>query len=133
PARLYVACVVFAGTAALGWRLAAQPFVSDAVFLFLVVLSAALGSRTVALGQKAEMALSLPLILCALLRSGTAGAIDVAVVGMLSTCLLRKKPLAPHRTAFNVASVVIATLASGAVYGALHEGGARFTPSAYLL
>jgi len=117
----------------LAWRVATQPVQTDVVFLFLVVLSAALGSRTVALGQKAEMALSLPLILCALLRAGTGGAIDVAVVGMLSTCLLRRKPLAPHRTLFNIASVALATLASGAIYEALHTDGARFVPSAYLL
>jgi signal transduction histidine kinase/CheY-like chemotaxis protein len=128
-AKLYVSGAILCGAGVLAWRFATQPIQTDVVFLFLVLLSAALGSRTVALGQKAEMALSLPLILCALMRAGTGGAIDVAVVGMLSTCLLRKKPLAPHRTLFNIASVALATLASGALYEALHQQGGRFVPS----
>src|SRR5262245_34373695 len=61
-ARAYVLAVAAAGGAILAWRVAAHSFPYDAAFLILTLLAAALGSRTVSLGQKAEMALSLPLI-----------------------------------------------------------------------
>ena len=49
---------------------------ADAGFLTLLLLCGLLGPRTVPLGQKVEMSLLLPLILCALMKVGTAGAIE---------------------------------------------------------
>ncbi len=133
-ARVYVVAVVLAGVATIAWRMGTGPLLQGGpVFVILLLLAVALGSRTVALGHKAEMALSLPLILCALLAVGDGAALDVAVVGMLSTCLLRRKPFPVHRTLFNVTSIAIVTFASGRIYTELAAGDARFTPSAYIL
>ena len=129
-AQAFVVAVALCGASVLAWRFATGPIQGDAGFLTLILLCGLLGPRTVSLGQKVEMSLLLPLILCALMRVGTGGAIDVAVVGMTSSCVLRKKPLALYRTLFNVASLTLVTFLSGTVYESLYRGGAELSAAA---
>ena len=132
-ARLYVVAVILAGVGVLVWRCATLPLTTQADFFVLVALVALLGPRTVSLGQKVEMSVSLPLILCALMGAGAGAAIDIAIVGMTSTCVFRKKPFALYRTLFNVSSLAVVTFISGRVYTLTYPQAEDFTPAAYFL
>jgi signal transduction histidine kinase/CheY-like chemotaxis protein len=131
-ARLYLVGVVGAGSAVLAWRLSALPISFSSEVLALLGLAIVLGPRTVQLGMRVEMSGALPLIFTALMASGVAAAIDVSVVSMLATCLLRRHPFESHRTAFNVTSIVLTTFVGGQVYLHLNTDPAEIVASNYI-
>ena len=123
-AQLYISAVSALGVSALSWRLVAFPLQLGTEDLLLFVLALLLGSHTVHLGTKVEMSAALPFIFTALLSRGLATAIDVSVLCMIATCVFRRNPFEPHRTLFNVSSLLLTTLAAGQVLGAM-AGRAR--------
>ena len=132
-ARLYILTVVAAGLAMFAWRLAVLPFKPATEDLVLLGFALLLGPRTVNLGLRVEMSVALPFIFTALLSRGMGTALDVGIVGMLSTCLARRQPFEPHRTAFNVCSILLTTLAAGKVYLLLNPDPSNPVPSNFLV
>src|SRR5437867_4215382 len=115
------------------WRLAVLPFKPATEDLVLLGFALLLGPRTVNLGLRVEMSVALPFIFTALLSRGMGTALDVGIVGMLSTCLARRQPFEPHRTAFNVCSILLTTLAAGKVYLLLNPDPSNPVPSNFLV
>ena len=132
-ARAYIFAVCAAGLYAALHRATDLPVQPDLDYWVLLALGLVLGPRTVKLGMRVEMTAALPFVFTALLLKGDAAAMDVGVASVLSTCLLRRNPFEPHRTLFNVSSILLTTLAAGEVYMGLNPAPADFTPSNYLV
>src|SRR5262245_29436625 len=120
PARLLIGAVGLAGCIVFIERLGAAVYGGGTgagwTGVLLLALAIALGQRTVNLGLKVEMSAALPFIFTALLGYGLPLALDVAGAAVLATCLLRKNPFEPHRTIFNVASILVTVRAAGGVF-----------------
>ena len=117
PARRFVAAAIAFGGVAIGARFAAAEMPATREQWILLVLATILGSRSVRIGRNIELTPTLPLTFLAFIRCGWGTAMDVAVVAMLATCLMRRSPLDLYKTAFNAGAIALATGAGAAAFG----------------